>query len=216
MTRKPSDSSGAGGNDRPGGPGSAHLRAARLCEVLSQSFCHSLALGPASESLMKLQGHFVSLFLCTWPRRLGELSASGEADPGWKGLDSGGGGPRRRSCVGANMYAKGEASVEPLTLTHQPHRVIQGTPSWAEGPGGGLEACDILSKPPHALPGWRVLEPREGENTVAVTFPPPGALGAASLQGLGCSDSILAFLPLSLVSALPPTPTSKTTRLQHW
>lgn len=79
---------------------------------------------------MKLQGHFVSLFLCTWPRRLGELSASGEADPGWKGLDSGGGGPRRRSCVGANMYAKGEASVEPLTLTHQPHRVIQGTPSW--------------------------------------------------------------------------------------
>lgn len=26
----------------------------------------------------------------------------------------------------------------------------------------------------------------------------------------------LAFLPLSLVSALPPTPTSKTALLQHW
>lgn len=143
------------------------------------------------------------LFLCTWPRRLGELSASGEADPGWKGLDSGGGGPRRRSCVDANMYVIGEASVELLTLTHQPHRVIQGTPSWAEDPGGGLETCDILSKPPHALPGCRVLEPREGGNTVAVTFPPPGALGASSLQGLGCSDSNPG-LPASQPSERPP------------
>lgn len=91
--------------------------------------------------------------------------------------------------MGANMYVIGEASVELLTLTHQPHRVIHGTPFWAEDPGGGLETCDILSKPPHALRVWRVLEPRDGENTVAVTFPPPGALGAASLQSLGCSDS---------------------------
>lgn len=121
---------------------------------------------------MKLQAGRLRepLFLCTWPGRLGELSASSEADPGWKGLDSGDGGPRSRSCVGANVYVKAEASMEPLTLTHQPHRGIPGTLSWAWDPGGGLETYDILSKPPHALRGWRVLEPREAENTVAVTF----------------------------------------------
>lgn len=51
--------------------------------------------------------------------------------------------------------------MEPLTLTHQPHRVIQGTLSWALDPGGGLETYDTLSKPPHALHGWRVLEPEK-------------------------------------------------------
>lgn len=94
--RKPRDGSGTGGNnDRPGGPGSLHLRAALGCRVLSQSFYHSLALGPASESLMKLQAGRLRepLFLCTWPGRLGELSVSSEADPDWKGLDSGDGGP---------------------------------------------------------------------------------------------------------------------------
>lgn len=73
----------------------------------------------------------MSLFLCTRPGRLGELSVSSEADPGRKGLGSGGGGPWSRSCVGTNVYVKAEASMEPLTLTHQPRRGIPGTLSWA-------------------------------------------------------------------------------------
>lgn len=73
--RKSRDVSGDGGNkDRHGGLGSSHLQATLDCWVLSQNFYHSLALGPASESSMKLQAGRLHepLFLCTWPVCLGD------------------------------------------------------------------------------------------------------------------------------------------------
>lgn len=114
--------------------------------------------------------------------------------------------------------------MKPFTLTHQPQRVAQGTLSWTRT--GGL-CSSLQTSPPHSLCGCRVLEPREGENTVAAYFLPPlGALGAASLQGLGCSDSD-PHLPASQPSELllpPPAPiprktkidTSKIALLRQW